>query len=170
MEKRVRKNVKNEGTVRLFSLTDELFRIISSKQRRKHVHHGIRCWWTCLLRAFSFQETGNRTLRLPPYLHDGWFPLLELEPLNLRRCSSAASDRHHGPTHTHSAGGCCFRPPSTRWVHPRQLHRPLPPLTPAHFTSSICFSSLLRYCHCCIVLFCSANLELCYLFAEGQLC
>lgn len=42
--------------------------------------------------------------------------------------------------------------------------------TLAHFTSSIRFSSLLHYCHCCIVVFCSANLELCYLFAEGQLC
>lgn len=48
----VRKNVKNEGSVRSFSLTDELDRIISSKQRRKHIHHGVRCWWTCLLWCF----------------------------------------------------------------------------------------------------------------------
>lgn len=166
-EPAVRKNVKNEGTVSLFSLTDELDSIISSKQRRKHVHHGVRWWWTCLLWCF-FPSRKQRTGRSDSHR----ISMMDVSSAGAGAFKSAPPQLSPIRTDTMDPHTLTLLVAAVLGLLPHGgfilagFHR----LTPAHFTSSICFSSPLRYCHCCIVVFCSANHELCYLFAEGQLC
>lgn len=143
-EPAVWKNVKNEGTVRLFSLTDELFRIISSKQRRKHVG----CWWTCLLWGF-FPSRKQGTGRSDSHrismmdVSSARAGAFKSAPLQLGRIRPTPWTNIHSlcwwllfSASFHMVGSSSLASPASSTAH-----------TLAHFTSSICFShSFVLFC------------------------